>query len=348
MQQMSCKKYPIGTPGGVIALPSLLTAENTADSWPRMRRDILSRLSYAMGMPPADVPLRAEVCSERCVDGIAVRTILLDTFDADRVRCLLLLPPHTETDGQRHPAILALHPTDTDYADSLLLSRPGSTEDYPYALELARAGYVVLAPDVFTRQYNPEARTIDDSYDTALFESRRPEWSTVGRMLGDHRLALRYLLSLPCVDGDRLGTIGHSLGGTNAMVLAAMDARIKAVAVSCCLGAFCCHHNVRVWCREKGFCYFPQLKSTISAGYVPFEWFELIAAASPRPYFIFQTKNDRWFPRWDGAVQSVERAAEAYALQKAQQNLVLQLADGPHCFPRKAREAAYAFLRERL
>lgn len=348
MQQVPSRKYPIGTPGGTIALPPLLAAEKNADSWSFMRRDILSRLAFAMGEPPSDVPLRAKMRSETIMDGITVRTILLDTVGGDRLRCLLLIPPDVEAEGGKRPAILTLHPTDIDYADSLLITRPESTEDYPYALELARAGYVVLAPDVFTRQYNPEARTIETSYDTAQFETRWPEWSTVGRMLKDHRLALRYLGSLPYVDSERLGVIGHSLGGTNAMVLAAMDARIKAVAVSGCVGAFCCHYDMRVWCREKGFCYFPRLKKTVNEGYVPFEWFELIAATSPRPYFIFQTKSDRWFPRWDGAVQSVERAAEAYAMQHARQNLVLQLEDGPHWFPRKVRETAYAFLQERL
>ena len=45
--------------------------------------------------------------------------------------------------------------------------------------------------------------------------------------------AVDLLQSLPQVDGERIGCIGHSLGGHNAMFLGVFDERVKAVVSSC-------------------------------------------------------------------------------------------------------------------
>ncbi len=186
---------------------------------------------------------------------------------------------------------------------------------------------------------------MEDGYRTDRLAEQFPDWSAVGRMYADHRLALTLLCSLPYTDGDRVGVIGHSLGGTNALVLAALDERTRAVVLSCCFTSFCCHPNIRVWCRNEGFCYFPALRKTIDQGYVPFEWYELLAAAAPRPIYIHQTKNDVWFQRWDGTELGVMRAKAVYDLYHAGERLQLHMREGPHSFSHPARQEAIEFLK---
>src|SRR5690606_29056413 len=54
----------------------------------------------------------------------------------------------------------------------------------------------------------------------------------------DNMRAIDYLQSLPGVDGERIGAIGHSLGGHNAIFTAVFEPRIKAVVSSCGFTSF--------------------------------------------------------------------------------------------------------------
>ena len=56
-----------------------------------------------------------------------------------------------------------------------------------------------------------------------------------GSMKGivNHIRAVDLLVSLPEVDSRRIAAIGHSLGGHNALFVAAFDKRIRAVITSC-------------------------------------------------------------------------------------------------------------------
>ena len=80
----------------------------------------------------------------------------------------------------------------------------------------------------------PVSATIvfDFATDGAAYES--------GTMKGiwNHIRAVDLLESLPEVDPDRIGVIGHSLGGHNALFVAAFDQRIRAVVSSCGFNAF--------------------------------------------------------------------------------------------------------------
>lgn len=343
---MQWPHYSIGSPGGEINLPSLLFPGERLYDWQVKRKEILCRVKQVLGQFPPPCPLRWEILSQKEENGVLIQRISYDSCDGEKASGHLLVPPNAK--DKKAPAVLALHPTDIDYSRSLLLSRPGSDEDYPYALELARRGFVVLAPDICTCWQYPDAKTVAQGYNTQFFMDKHPAWSMMGRAVYDHQKAVDLLCSLPYVNQERIGVLGHSLGGTNAMLLSVFDERIKAIAVSCCFSSFCCHPNIRVWCREEGFCYFPVLRKTIDEGYVPFEWYELIAAAAPRPFFVFQAKNDVWFKRWDGASQGAARAGEVYALYGAEEKLRLELWDGPHSFPPSARQQAYGFLENSL
>lgn len=343
---LSQKKYPIGSPGGMISLPKLVSPGETADSIQEKCARLKSRLLAVMGCAPSEIPLIWNTVSTQTLEGIQADTIAIQSYGGDWLRALLLRP--REASDAKLPAVLALHPTDPLYSRALVERRVSSDEDYPYALELAQAGFFVLAPDIFTSAHYPEAKSIEDAYRTDRLSEQFPGWSAVGRMYADHRLALTLLCSLPHVDENRVGVIGHSLGGTNALVLTALDERIRASALSCCFTSFCCHPNIRVWCRNKGFCYFPALRETIDQGYVPFEWYELLAAAAPRPCFIHQTKNDIWFQRWDSTQLGVDRARAVYGLYNAEDRLHLHLWEGPHSFLRPARQEVCTFLKSVL
>lgn len=104
----------------------------------------------------------------------------------------------------------------------------------------ALQGYAVLALDL---------RGHGDSSDAFHYSAGGPKgWMTLGirdqneyylrEVIGDALRALRHLASLPEVDASRIGLRGLGLGGTTALMLAALDCRVAAVAADA--PSLCC------------------------------------------------------------------------------------------------------------
>src|SRR5207248_10006719 len=128
--------------------------------------------------------------------------------------------------GERHrrPAIVCLHQT-----VAIGKEEPaglGGKENLHYALELARRGFVTLAPD-YPRFGDYHVDPYSMSYVSATMKGIR-----------NHRRAVDLLTSMPEVDAHRIGVIGHSLGGHNALFLATFEPRIAAVVTSCGFTSF--------------------------------------------------------------------------------------------------------------
>lgn len=131
------------------------------------------------------------------------------------------------------PAVLYHHGHGFNYPagkDSMLQENASGRVD---ALELVRAGYVVLGIDAYAfgeRQQQGPAGERESGAQTelSLFKQFLWEGRTLwGMMVRDDLLALKYLLSRPEVDPKRVGTTGRSLGGSRATWVGALDERIK-------------------------------------------------------------------------------------------------------------------------
>ena len=144
------------------------------------------------------------------------------------------------------PAVLALH----QHAGQFYLGKAepaGLSADsmYHYGLDLCRRGYLVLCPDhlCFEDRRPPEYVRVansalnDRAYERFEFTQRLLKGSCLQtKYLHDMVCALDLLAELPDVDGARLGAIGHSLGGQEALWLAWYDQRVRAAVSSCGFG----------------------------------------------------------------------------------------------------------------
>ena len=90
-------------------------------------------------------------------------------------------------------------------------------------LQLVERGYVVWCP----RNYiYAEGQNV--SGNVARVQSRHPGWTGMARMLWDAVRAADFLESLPSVDRNRIGCLGHSLGGKEVLYAMAFDERYRA------------------------------------------------------------------------------------------------------------------------
>lgn len=93
-----------------------------------------------------------------------------------------------------------------------------------FAQLFAERGYITLAPDCITAGERSPGRA--EPYHTENFYKEYPKSSLLGKMLADHVYGLDMLSEMNLVDNARMAVIGHGLGGTNALLLAAFDERI--------------------------------------------------------------------------------------------------------------------------
>lgn len=307
--------------------------------WPPKRRDITERLEMMLGAAPAVCPpLATEIHSDEDGGEYRRQKISYQLEPGERCRAWLLLP---KPEAYRRPALLCCHQTVPEGKDEPagLAGRPSMH----YAVELVRQGYVCLVPDSITagERVYPGA----DPFETAPFYQLHPEWSALGKMLWDHQRALDVLGSLDHVDPDRIGVIGHSLGGENAMMLGAFDHRVKVTVASCAYVPFAVDPEPSRWCRDHWFVYMPGLRSYIDRGlHPPFLWVEVLGLIAPRALCYSYAAQDSIFPNSWAVAEDMRQLGRLYDLLGARARLAYYEDPGDHDFPEPARERAYRLI----
>jgi esterase/lipase len=201
-----------------------------------------------------------------------------------------------------------------------------------YALELAQRGYVTLSPDY------PSLGEYPYDFDADNYQSGSM------KAVYDNTRAIDVLQSLPEVDADRIGCIGHSLGGHNSLFTAVFEPRIKVVVTSC---GFCSFHkyyggDLRGWSGPR---YMPLIatKYHYAAAEMPFEFQEVLAAIAPRPVFVVAPLHDDNFDN-SGVRDCIQAAQPIYKLLGNADGLVVKYPDSKHDFPDVERKQSYEFL----
>jgi pimeloyl-ACP methyl ester carboxylesterase len=177
----------------------------------------------------------------------------------------------------------------------------------------------------------------------AAFASGRYKSGTMKGVF-NHMRCVDYLQSRDDVDPKRIGVIGHSLGGHNAMFVAAFDERIGAAVSSCGWTPFADYYkgDLKGWTSDR---YMPAIRDEykLDPKLVPFDFYEIVAALAPRPFFSCSPTRDSNF-EVEG-VRKAERAVRpVYELLGAGDALQVRYPDAAHDFPNEVREEAYKFL----
>ncbi len=315
----------------------------TTAAWRIKRGQILDSLQAVMGplpgrlnLPPMDVRYLDSVKGNNYVR----YTISFTVAKKEKLPAYLYIPVQAGM-KKRLPAMLALHPTGA--LGKKIVDGQSSSQNRAYAKELAERGYVVIAPD-----YPGFGDLKDYNFKTDRYAS-----GTMKNIFDDMR-CVDLLQARTDVDPERIGVIGHSLGGHSAMFVGAFDTRLKVIVSSC--GWTLIHYyfngdtaaarknggKLWPWAQEW---YMPLFRSkyNLSPGKIPFDFDEVIAAIAPRAFFSNSPLHDNNF-NVEGVRKGISRASEVYRFLGAKNGIQVRYPDSEHDFPAKIRLEAYRFI----
>lgn len=306
-----------------------------AEDWRRRTQHIRDSMEAVMGRLPKPSPLPLDLkFGESTKLRHYVRQHVSFTVEAgDRLVGWLLIP-HVASSSNPQPAMICLPGSSKEGKDNPIGF--GDRAEMAYAHELACRGYVCLAldyPMLHTKEYQTDPYQL--GYQSATMKG-----------IVNHRRGVDLLQSLPMVNGDKVGVIGHSLGGHNALFLAVFDPRIQAVVSSCGFNIFAKHNggDIRAWSSNY---YMPRIKTVYQDDpkQVPFDFTEVLAALAPRPVFANAPLHDQPDFEVSGVRDCFDAALPVYRqIFQAEDRLQVRYPDAGHRFPAEERQAAYRFL----
>jgi hypothetical protein len=200
-------------------------AIRSKSAWLKQRTAIRQQWLDFLGPLPTRKPsLKTEI----------LNTENLPTFTRQHVR--YQIEPGLFTDGYlltptnvkgKLPAVIVFHPTTPLHAKGVAGLAPEYDQEKWQGVQLVQRGYVVWCP----RNYiNTDG--VDWAGNTKRVQTAHTNWTGMTRMVWDAIRAVDFVRSLPNVDHQRIGVLGHSLGGKQALYAAAFDERIKATVSS--------------------------------------------------------------------------------------------------------------------
>ncbi len=215
---------PAGYESATGDLSSLVSGVSTVDQWETRRREIKAKwlnLLGSMEMSPLAPRTRwVETVNDQ---NYTARLMYLQV-EPDYWEKILVMMSCERLKRPRPVVIVPFYDVDTPAARDL------SGRDFlgagvdSYAYSAVQKGYIAVA-----------IRWCFESYGEAYSEAvanlklRHPHCAGLGKWIWDAQRLVDYLYTLPEVDREHIGIIGHSLGGKMALYASAFDERITAV-----------------------------------------------------------------------------------------------------------------------
>ncbi len=316
-----------------LAMSAALTANSqqlsrTKRDWSRARAKTLIHMQAVMGKLPSPVatPMENTGGIEQEFPTYTSQKYFYNTLGvSEYVPAYVLIPkPMPKT----RIGILCLHQTTKIGKDEP--AGLGGNPNLHYARELAERGFITIAPDYPYLGEN-HSKPYEAGYQSCT-------------MLGvvNH---IRAVNVLQILGAEKIGVIGHSLGGHNALFVAAFDKRIDAVVTSCGFTKFSKYFNgnLKGWAGER---YMPLIEKKYGNDpqKMPFDFPEILTAIAPRAVFINAPLHDGNF-EVSGVQDCVAAAMPVYdKIFKAKEKLIAVYPDAGHDFPNPIRQQAYQFL----
>lgn len=247
------------------------------------------------------------------------RQLISYVSENDKVSAFLLLPDKLEN----NPAVLINHQHNREHhlGKSEVCGLAGNPLQ-AFGPELAKHGFVVLAPDSICfeeRRKDPTVEGFDfwQHFNEMCYRILTGEF-LMKKVLTDAINGISLLASLPFVDVERIGTLGHSYGGNTVLFLSALDERISFA----CASGSACTFEYRMM-HGTGI----EMASVIPNFHGKYDIDDLVTLVAPRKFLIISSDEDKYSM---DAPEIVEEAGKVYSELGVAQNLVHKRYSGGH------------------
>ncbi len=304
--------------------------------WEARRAQIRQQVLVSCGLYPLPpkTPLKTKIFGRVERDGYTIEKVYFQTYPGFYLAGNLYRPLQgtgNREQGTEKP--VTSHQSPTTNNPGILITHghwdDGRMADGPNgsiaarAITFARMGCVAFTYDMVG--YN-DTRQIPNH---RAFAADREHWlwgvSLMGLQTWNSVRALDFLESLPDVDKSRLAITGESGGGTQTMMLGAIDDRLAAVG-PCVMVS----HSMQGGCLCENA---PGLR-------IDFSNMEIAAAAAPKPQIMVGATGD-----WTSTMMTVEGPAvqTVYNLEAHPDNLKYVIFPFNHNINKTSRDAVYQF-----
>ena len=227
----SYNKIPADYENKIGSLSSLLSYQgktiSTKEQWLNKRDRLMDSWSQLLGTlscsPPAPQVKLIKILDEKNYTG---KLMYLQT-EPDFWEKIYFMIPKQKQNKPLPVIIVPYYDVDTPAGKNLggRSFRPMGVRSFAY--HMVQQGYIAVAIRWFGESYG-------ESYDEAVanLTLKHPTCSGLGKWVWDAQRLVDYIYTMPEVDHQNIGIIGHSLGAKMALYAAAMDERITAVVAS--------------------------------------------------------------------------------------------------------------------
>jgi dienelactone hydrolase len=210
----------------------------------------------------------------------------------------------------------------------------------PPLASLTKRGFAVAAFD----QLGFGARVLD----ARAFYDQYPRWSLMGKMVADTRAVVNALSALDVIDQSRIYVVGYGLGAKIALLVAALEPRVKAVAS---VAGFDTLRLQTAKNGTEGLRHYSHLHGLMPRlgffiGYedrLPLDFDEVVAFAAPKPILVIAPTLDRYVAVAD-VTRTVEAAKQAYRREGRDDALRLETPLEFNRFTRPMQERVFDWL----
>jgi hypothetical protein len=218
---------PAGFETSTGELSSLVEGVKSVDAWPGRRAAIEAKWRKLLGAPDIKPPAPAARLVETIADQNYTGKLMYLQVEPDWWEKILIMTPVRAPSRPMPVVIVPYYDVDTPAGMNLSgrTFTPISVRSFAYTA--VQKGYMAVAIRWYGESYG-------EWYSEAVanLKLRHPNCTGLGKWVWDSQRLLDYLHTLPEVDREHIGIIGHSLGSKMAMYAAAFDQRITAVVAS--------------------------------------------------------------------------------------------------------------------
>jgi dienelactone hydrolase len=307
-------------------------AARSLEQWEQERRVYEQAYVELIGPWPRErPPLKTRVLEEKRAAKwtrfkVGFATLPSPAAHASEIRAWLFVP--TGKTG-RLPAIVTLHQTIPQGKDEPAAIKP-TLPWLAFATYYAERGYITLAPDMIgfgERTAGGYERTGCEWADARPILDAHPAMTLLGLMLFDVSRCADYLVTRSDVDADRIGVIGHSLGGILVNGVLPLEPRLKVGVASCGYGLFRTDRLFPDRWAAFNSAYLPRLVLYRDhPNDLPIDFHHILALSVPRAHLIQTAMGDTIWTRpavaEDPFVMKELRRIRAFYGPQAVDNLV--------------------------